>query len=106
MKSAAGMKKITLATVKSFIRKNPNLYINCKSKFDGMVDCVMPCNNQGFEPIEPDPRGFCRNTLDIKGAWFVLGGGDRFYPHEDDNFEGIEVYNCCGSFILATRKAA
>jgi hypothetical protein len=99
------MKKITLATVKSFIRKNPNLYINCKSSFDGMVDCVMPNDNQGFEPIKPSDRN-SSNTLGIEGAWFVLGGGDRFYPHEDDNFEGIEVYNCCGSFILATRKAA
>jgi hypothetical protein len=99
------MKKITLTTVKSFIRKNPNLYINCKSRFDGMVDCVMPCDNQGFEPVELSDRN-SSNTLGIEGAWFVLGGGDRFYPHEDDNFEGIEVYNCCGSFILATRKAA
>ena len=41
--------KITLATIKSFIRKNPNLYIKSTSRFDGMYDCVMPNQNAQFE---------------------------------------------------------
>ena len=36
------MKKITLATLKTFIRKNQdNLYIKVKSSFDSNTDCVM-----------------------------------------------------------------
>jgi hypothetical protein len=97
------MKKMTLATVKSFIKKNPELLISNRSSFDGMVDCVMPCNDQSFSPaIRVEDA--CNNRLGIQGAWFVLGGGDRFYEFENDQFKGIEVYNCCGQFILAVAK--
>ena len=94
----------TLATFKSFIKKTPNLYIATKSSFDGMVDCCMPCDNQGFTPIEAR-EGNQEHTLGIAGVWLVLGGGDRFYAFEDDNFKGFEVYNCCGHFYVATKKA-
>jgi hypothetical protein len=98
--------RITLATIKSFIRKNrESLLINCKSSFDGMVDCVMPTDENGFtKALNPDEGRNFENCLGIHGAWFVLGGGDRFYPYEDESFKGYEVYNCCGRFILATSK--
>lgn len=94
----------TLATFKSFIKKTPNLYISTKSSFDGMVDCCMPCENQGFSPVQPS-NGNLEHTLGIAGVWLVLGGGDRFYAFEDDHFTGFEVYNCCGHFYVATKKA-
>ena len=97
----------TMTTIKSFIRKNPALYIKNLSNFDGMVDCVMPCDNQGFRAVTAPDAGYNHeNKLGIQGAWFVLGGGDRIYDYSDGDFIGYEVYNCCGHFILAIKKAA
>lgn len=96
------MKKVTLATIKSFIKKNHGkLFINSVSSFDGMVDCVVYDRDSTYSPVEyVEDIG---NNLGIKGVWFVLRGGDRFYPVKNENFEGYEIYNCCGSFILATK---
>lgn len=96
-------KKITLATIKSFVRKSANLHISEKSRFDGMVDCVMPTENNGFTPVIASDK-HQQYTLGIQGAWFVLGGGDRFSAYEDEKFVGYSVYNCCGSFLLAVPK--
>lgn len=96
--------KTTLATIKSFIKKNQDLYINCKSRFDGMVDCVMPNDNSQFHLAKRVDSH--KNTLGIAGAWFVFGSRDYFREYEDAEFKGYEVYNCCGSFILATKKGA
>lgn len=98
--------KITLATIKSFINKNrANLYINCKTSFDGMTDCVMPTGDGNFE-IAKTPKAESNhiNKLGIQGAWFVLRGGDCFIKYENEKFTGFEVYNSCGSFILAIPK--
>ena len=93
----------TMATVKSFIKKNQGkLYIKNLSDFDGMVDCVMPCNDKGFRLAQaPEVGRNHENCLGIRGAWFVLGGGDRVYEFSDGQFEGYEIYNCCGNFFLA-----
>lgn len=98
------MKKITLATVKSFIKKNKDrLYIQNIKDFDGMIDGCRKCDDQTFKIAKfGDDRAI--NTLDIFGAWFVGQSSDRFSPYEDENFLGISVYNCCGSFVLATQK--
>jgi len=94
----------TMATIKSFIRKNPALYIKNLSNFDGMVDCVMPCNDQGFRPVSAPEQGYNpENKLGIRGAWFVLGGGDRVYDYSEAGFTGYEVYNSCGNFVLAIK---
>ncbi len=102
------MKKITRATIKSFINreiKNGNLYINNKSSFDGMVDCVMPVEG-GFRKVTECTRhdNAKQYTLGINGAWFVGQSRDHFTPWADDNFIGYEVYNCCGQFILAMKR--
>lgn len=95
-------KKITLATVKSFVKKNRNgLYIRVGSRFDGMNDCVMPVNG-GFSPAKES--GNTENTLGIAGAWFVRDSRDWFTPYDDGTFTGYEVSNCCGNFILAIKK--
>lgn len=93
-------KKITLSTVKAFIRKNEGkLLIDVKSKFDGMCDGVRSCGDRGFSPVQKSD-GF-KNTLGIQGAWFVFQSRDYFSAFEKDGLKGIEVYNCCGSFVIA-----
>ena len=94
--------KITLATVKSMIRKNPNLYIKVGSKFDGMVDMVTDVKDS-FTPIERTDNS--DRTLGIMGAWFVGGSRDSFYSYSDKHFDGVRVYNCCGEFVLAVKVA-
>ena len=99
-------KKITLATVKSFINKEmkaEKLYIANFLSFDGMVDCVMPSENKAFRKAVKSER-MSDNDLGVSGAWFVKGSRDSFEAFENDEYKGIEVYNCCGSFILATTK--
>jgi len=92
------MKKITRATIKSFIKKHESrLYIKVNSRFDGMVDCVMPTEDH-FHRVEKT------DFQEIRGAWFVGQSRDGFSPYEDANFKGYEVYNCTGSFLLATPK--
>jgi hypothetical protein len=95
-------KKITLATVKSFIRKTSDLHIMVRSRFDGSVDGVMPISDQ-FDKAERTERQ-PTYTQGVQGAWFVGQSRDRFSPYEDERMVGITVYNCCGSFILATPK--
>lgn len=97
----------TMSTIKSFIKKNEGrLYIKNLSNFDGMVDCVMPCDDNGFRLAQaPNAGRNHENSLGIRGAWFVLGGGDRVYEFSDGQFVGYEVYNCCGNFFLAIQAA-
>jgi hypothetical protein len=95
-------KKITLATVKAFIRKSNDLYINERSRFDGMVDCVVASENSGFDKALPTERHLS-NTHGVHGAWFVGQSRDYFTAYNDGVFQGYEVYNCCGKFILATK---
>lgn len=98
------MKKITVATLKSFIKKNKsNLLIKVKSTFDGMQDCVVATGN-GFSKASATV-GFLDNTLGINGVWIVRGSRDHVQPYSDDAVEGLEVYNCCGSFIVAVEKS-
>ena len=96
------MTKVTLRTIKSFINKNrDNLYIMNKSDFNSMVDCVMPSDDQLFRKAE-QVDGHA-NHLGIKGAWFVGRSADYFSEYNANGFKGYEVYNCCGSFVLATK---
>jgi hypothetical protein len=95
------MKKITRATFKSFIRKNSNLFINVKSRFDGMIDGCASVNTSFLRAIREENH--LENTLGINGLWLV-GGNDRFSHYEDDKFIGIEYYNCCGNGVIAIAK--
>jgi len=96
-------RKITLATVKSFIRKNrTNLLINVKSEFDGMIDGKQ-IRNDGFIKATETDKHFER-TLGISRAWFVGDSIDYFTAFENETLTGIEVSNCCGHFILAIEK--
>jgi len=97
-------KKITLATIKSFIRKNKdNLYLQQRTRFDGMVDCVLPVKDVSINKINPLVIDFNESyTYGIKNAWFVGSSRDYFTPYEIDNFTGYEVWNCVGSFFILT----
>lgn len=98
------MKKITKATLKSFVkRNNGKLFVNVKSSFDGMTDGC-ESRNDGFQPQRS--ADFEANTLGIAGIWLVGSSRDYFKAYDKDGYEGIEVSNCCGYFIVAVRKAA
>lgn len=98
------MTKITKATFKKFIRdNNETLHINCKSSFSGMDDCVMQLDG-GFRKAQPTDN-HKEYTLGVdSGLWLVGGGRDYFAAYEDDKFTGIEVYNSCGTSIIAIPK--
>jgi hypothetical protein len=99
-------KKITLSTVKSFIKKNrENLFINVKRAFDGMTDGCESLH-EGFVKAQDDKtqslNSDYRNcTQGIKGAWFVGSSRDYFTAYNSGNLTGFEISNCCGTFILA-----
>jgi hypothetical protein len=97
--TAPAAKKITLATVKTFIRTNKaRLQISTQSAFNGMTDGVESCADRSFSPVQ---EASFANQLGIAGAWFVFGSRDYFSRYEDNGMVGIRVYNCCGSFVLA-----
>ncbi len=97
-------KKITLATVKSFIKKNSeSIYVKLDSSFDGMIDGLNWNKDASFIKSEIDLH-HPKHTLGIKGAWFVGSSRDYFYNFENENFLGIKVSNSCGQFYLAIKK--
>jgi hypothetical protein len=98
------MKKITRATIKSWIKRNfDNLYVKKCSRFDGMTDGIETIKNAGFEVIERTSEHLER-TFGIKGVWFVGDGRDWWTEYNDEEFTGWDIHNCCGSFVLAIRK--
>jgi len=125
------MVKMTKTTFKSFIKKNEGkLFIQINGDFDGMSDCVefVPSDQRRFVEIKRDKptdsdyqygaeNGRSReevearhlaneHTLGYRGIWLVNSSRDWFQPYEDANFHGIQVDNCCGSFIVAILKRA
>lgn len=94
------MAKVTLSTVKSFIKKNiHNLTVVQHSSFDGMHDCVMP--NKFEYKVDPSNLDMTnKNTFGMgNGVWFV--GNSRDYITQLPN--GFEIYNCCGTFELLVK---
>ena len=96
-------KRITRATIKSFINKNAgDIYINVKSSFDGMIDGCRDYHD-GFKKAEKSDD-YAKYNLGISGAWFVGQSRDYFEAFSNDNYEGYKVYNSCGGFYLAIKK--
>lgn len=97
-------KKITLATLKSFAKRNiDNLYVKNLSDFDGMTDCVERIEKPEWVKTEiVESTNYYKTG--IKGVYTVGSSRDYFCLYEDNDFIGIKVYNCCGSSILATKK--
>ena len=103
MKTAT--KKITMATVKSFVKKNEGqIYVKVSSSFNGMTDCVEMIED-GFSLATPNDRANINmaHTLGIVGAWFVGNSRDYLQAFEDKNYKGFYVSNCCGSFTIAIK---
>ena len=104
-------KKTTLATVKSFIKSSViknNLFLIVKSKFDSMDDGIrFNWDNLKNDLELVDVSKFNkdnRNTMGISGIWFVNGSANYFHPHETETHYGFRVSNCCGSFVVASKK--
>lgn len=98
------MAKITLTTLKKFINTNRDkLHIQVQSKFDGMVDCVVHDREAQFAPVRP-AYNVHENNFGLAGVWFVFGSRDSYTAYDDGRYEGYEVYNCCGSFVIAIEK--
>ena len=92
--------KITLATLKKFVRENKGeIFINVKSSFDGMTDCVESLY-EGFS-LAKETTDHIEHTLGISGAWLVGSSRDYFSIYNDGELTGITVSNSCGSFVLA-----
>ena len=105
MEKLRATKKITLATLKAFARRNKDrLFFKMVSDFDGMVDCVMPNKNAAFRPTEISGSGGYYKT-GIQGIYTVGSGRDYFKEYEDETFYGISVSNSCGETILAVKKS-
>lgn len=98
MKTAT-TKKFTMSSLKSWIRKNVDtLQIRESTRFDGMVDCVMPSEDQSWGKV--GSINFTdKHTLGISCAWFVGESRDYLYPKTvNDKIVSVFVSNCCGSF--------
>lgn len=123
------MKKITKSTFKSFLKKNEGkLFIQHEGSFNSMSDSVefIPANERKFVELKKKTlsemdyiialtRGTTReeleeytfnskNSLGYEGIHLVGGSRNWFKTYENDQFIGIEVDNCCGSFIVAIQK--
>ena len=95
-------KRITMATIKSFIKKNAdNLYLKKVNSFDGMVDGISEAGAHDFSQVELNPNTH-KNQLGINGAWFTPSG-NLLTAYDDGTFKGFDVYNCCGNFIIAIK---
>ncbi len=98
------MKKITLATVKSFIRRNvgKGLLVHTLSRFAMMTDSVGPITYG--EWLGHRPVNEIDFTKDIEywipGASFVRDSCDYFEVIDTPEWSGYRVSNCCGKFEL------
>ena len=102
MTTSAQTQKITLATLKSFAKKNQDkLFTKEKSSFNGMTDCVESTSGT-WSKTSIGNTGYYRTG--IQGVYTVGSSRDWFTHYEDSEFIGIEVSNCCGNSILAIRK--
>jgi hypothetical protein len=99
--------KITLATFKKFVKEaaaQDNLYVICKSHFDGVCDGVRTNPNARYIKVDPkDLNMDNRDTLGFNGVWLVRGSRDYFNHFTESDMVGIEVSNCCGTFQVARK---
>ena len=103
MKKLIETKKITLATVKSFIKRNEgNLYVKVCSRFSGMTDMVEDVKDD-FEPAQKTESNNNYN-LGFDGIWCVGSSRDRFTLYRDKDYVGVNIYNCTGKCIIAAKK--
>ena len=90
-------KKITMATLKSFINKSTELFVEELSSFNGMTDCVESVKSK-IQKVSKE------NAIGHQGVWCVGSSRDYFTFVENENYFGIEVSNSCGCGILWAKK--
>lgn len=86
-----------MATLKSFIKNSNQLFVEVKSSFDGMTDCVESVESKLTEVSK-------ENAIGHKGVWCVGYSRDYMKYIETNTMIGIEVSNCCGRGILWANK--
>lgn len=97
--------RITLATIKKFIRENSNdLYAKCTSSFDGMTDCVEK-RNEDFVKVDSKKIDLKKETdLGIERLWFVRCSRDYFKPYSENGYTGYCISNSCGNSVIAIKQ--
>jgi hypothetical protein len=98
MNNQLANKKITMATLKSFIKKSNNLFVEELSRFNGMIDGISMNHDRRLIEVSKE------KAIGHDGVWCVGQSRDYFTYVENENYFGIEVYNCCGSSVLWTKK--
>jgi len=87
-------KKITVATLKSFMRKNPNFRVFEKYSFDGMID-----GNSSAQ------AGIKEWDFDKTIRLVLVGSSGNYLQFvEKTGYYGINVYNCCGSYDIMVKE--
>lgn len=95
--------KITMATLKAFAWRNENgLFHKTKSSFDGMTDMVERVEGEWQKSEVSNDTRYCKTG--ILGIYTVGSSRDHLEIYDDGEYFGIEVYNCCGTTILAVKK--
>jgi len=99
------MSKITLTTIKKFIRDNATkLHVRCESSFDGMTDCV-ESREGGFAAVDSSKIDMKKEQdLGIEGLWFVRESRDSFEEYNRDGYKGYRIFNSCGSSVIAIKS--
>ena len=94
-----------MATLKAFAKRNAKqLYKKQTSRFDGMTDCNQSVKEEFTATELSDKTDYY--ATGIQGIYTVGSSDDHFDVYEDKDFYGIEIYNCCGTSILAVKKIA
>lgn len=104
MTTTTANKRITLATIKKFIRDNKqNLYALCQSSFDGMTDCV-ESRKEGWVKVDGAKIDFSKEqNLGIAPIWFVRESRDNFEIYDENGMKGYRIFNSCGSSVIAVK---
>ena len=98
-------KKITLSTLKAFARRNEGrIFSKEVSSFDGMTDGVEPSRGDWQPATITEAKEQQYYQTGISGVYTVGSSRDYFTIYNDAEYFGIEVYNCCGTTILAVKK--
>ena len=96
--------KLTRNSIKK-LAKQENIFLNVKTAFSGMTDGTED-KKEGFKPVSYNNVAkdsyLYDVTLGIEGMWSIKGR-DLIEEYNDGTYEGLYVYNSCGSFVLAKK---
>ena len=74
------------------------------NSFDGMTDCVEYDRNATFSKVDSTKIDFEKRCFGIDGFWTVGSSRDYIKPISENGFTGFEVYNCCGTSLIAIKN--